>query len=645
MTFLSQIFKLRERLSCGGARFRIPVHPAWGASLVLLAQSQTAWALSPQQVYAVAAKSVVALEVVNQDGRAVALFSATQIAPERFVTVCDALDGAHALRLALAEAGHSATPANPGDGAVRHIDVQLSARDRERNLCFVDVVQRAAASPNVAQPITLQLVSPPTGSRVYAVSNALGFGTGISEGVVSGVRTFPMGQLIQFTAPISPGSEGGALVDDQGRLVGILDYKRRDGQNVNFAASAAWLQDVVPRAAAAAEQLKRYDAARALLKAEQWGELAALADQWLQLQPQQADALRFAIAAAKGQKNVEAELRGWQALHKALPEEAHASLGLGLALLSAGKAPEALALAKQLVAEHQEDAKAYLLLARAQQASGDAKGAAASYRQAASLDAWQMEAYQGLADLAQAQGDTATAISIWSRLSGLYPEALGLRTRLVQSYLAAGKPKQAYVELENLPAQHRDSPQAWYWRGATLSDLGLPSAAAAAFNKSLDLKFEPADLAWGGIGSAMMEMLRYPEAIAAFSKANQLTPQNRRWQYLYGVALKDGGWAVESLALAEKAVKADPEIGAFWRLAGLSNGILARYPEALTAMERSLQLEPKQMSLWSNLVRVNQILGHRHAAREAYQKQRELDPQAAEETHRLYILPFEGGTP
>ena len=636
---------------CSRLRFQMARLFPWGVALALLVQSPAVWALSPQEIYAVAARSVLPLEVLDKDKRRVAFLSATQIESGRYVTICDVLDGAHALRVVLNRASLNATPTNPGDAGVRQVDVALSARDRERNLCFVDVITPTAERSSPVdlqantQSITLQLENPATGSRVYAVSNALGFGTGISEGVVSGVRIFPVGQLIQFTAPISPGSEGGALVDDKGRLVGILDYKRRDGQNVNFAAPASWLQDVLPRAATAAAQLKRYDAARALLKAEQWGELAALADQWLQLQPQQADALRFAIAAAKSQKNVEAELRGWQALHKALPDEAHASLGLGLAWLSAGKAPEALALAKQLVAEHQEDAKAYLLMARAQQASGDVKGAAASYRQAASLDAWQMEAYQGLADLAQAQGDTATAISIWSRLSGLYPEALGLRTRLVESYLAAGKPKQAYAELENLPVKDRDGALAWYWRGVTLADLGLPSAAAAAFNKSLDLKLDNPEWAWGGIGSAMLEMLRYPEAIAAFGKANRLNPQDRRWRYLYGVSLKDGGWAVESLALAEKAVQTDPEIAGFWRLVGLSNGALARDAEAATAMERSLQLEPRQSSLWKNLIRVNQTLGRRQAAREMHQKLQEIDPQAAEETYRLYILPFEGGTP
>jgi serine protease Do len=40
---------------------------------------------------------------------------------------------------------------------------------------------------------------------------------------------------IQTTAPISPGSSGGALFDRQGALVGITTSSVRDGQNLNFA--------------------------------------------------------------------------------------------------------------------------------------------------------------------------------------------------------------------------------------------------------------------------------------------------------------------------------------------------------------------------------------------------------------------------
>jgi tetratricopeptide (TPR) repeat protein len=82
-----------------------------------------------------------------------------------------------------------------------------------------------------------------------------------------------------------------------------------------------------------------------------------------------------------------------------------------------------------------------------------------------------VEAYPGLAALAQARGDSVTAISIWSRLSGLYPNVLKPRIGLVQAYLAAGKAAHAYSALEKLPEKDKDGAAAWYWRGVVLARL------------------------------------------------------------------------------------------------------------------------------------------------------------------------------
>jgi len=59
------------------------------------------------------------------------------------------------------------------------------------------------------------------GERVYAIGNPRGFEQSISEGIVSGNREED-GQLwIQHSAPISPGSSGGALISSRGELLGI----------------------------------------------------------------------------------------------------------------------------------------------------------------------------------------------------------------------------------------------------------------------------------------------------------------------------------------------------------------------------------------------------------------------------------------
>src|SRR5258708_13155052 len=64
----------------------------------------------------------------------------------------------------------------------------------------------------------------------------------ISNGIVSGFREASGGvKLIQTTAPISAGSSGGGLFDDQGRLVGITTLVAKDSQNLNFPISPQYI--------------------------------------------------------------------------------------------------------------------------------------------------------------------------------------------------------------------------------------------------------------------------------------------------------------------------------------------------------------------------------------------------------------------
>ena len=56
-----------------------------------------------------------------------------------------------------------------------------------------------------------------------------------AEGNISGLRRFDNTNLIQTSAPISPGSSGGGLFDKPGNLIGITSFMIKGGNNLNFA--------------------------------------------------------------------------------------------------------------------------------------------------------------------------------------------------------------------------------------------------------------------------------------------------------------------------------------------------------------------------------------------------------------------------
>jgi trypsin-like peptidase len=88
------------------------------------------------------------------------------------------------------------------------------------------------------------------GDEVYAVGNPRGLEGTFSQGIISAVRqisAFGGNKILQITAPISPGSSGGPVLDSQGRVIGIAVATIRGGQNLNFAIPSGYLSSLLSK--------------------------------------------------------------------------------------------------------------------------------------------------------------------------------------------------------------------------------------------------------------------------------------------------------------------------------------------------------------------------------------------------------------
>ena len=94
---------------------------------------------------------------------------------------------------------------------------------------------------------------PVVGDRVFVIGNPEGLIQTLSDGLVSSLRQFAGASVIQITAPISPGSSGGPVLDTTGAVVGIASYSYREGQNLNLAIPASYVAQL--RTASTAESL------------------------------------------------------------------------------------------------------------------------------------------------------------------------------------------------------------------------------------------------------------------------------------------------------------------------------------------------------------------------------------------------------
>jgi S1-C subfamily serine protease len=78
------------------------------------------------------------------------------------------------------------------------------------------------------------------GDRVLVIGNPDGLYGTVSDGIVSAFRDG--GNMIQITAPISAGSSGSPVLDQNGTVIGVATAFDTKGQNLNFAISsdAVW---------------------------------------------------------------------------------------------------------------------------------------------------------------------------------------------------------------------------------------------------------------------------------------------------------------------------------------------------------------------------------------------------------------------
>ncbi|HNW89068.1 MAG TPA: S1C family serine protease [Bacteroidales bacterium] len=103
------------------------------------------------------------------------------------------------------------------------------AADKSVDLILLKVI--GLTSPSIK--LATATVTP--GQKVYVLGSPKGLPATISDGIVSGLRDFEGYKLIQITAPISPGSSGGPVLNSSGELIGISVGQFANGQNLNFA--------------------------------------------------------------------------------------------------------------------------------------------------------------------------------------------------------------------------------------------------------------------------------------------------------------------------------------------------------------------------------------------------------------------------
>lgn len=192
--------------------------------LVLCWRPGTSVAQSAREVAAKVSPSVVLLVMEDSNGQPLAMGSGFVIKEGIVATNLHVIEGASRGYAKLAD---------------RKEKLNIAGRvavDTARDIALLAVDDIKAPALRIGDSTQLAV-----GDEVYAVGNPRGLEGTFSAGIISSVRKVGNDSLLQITAPISPGSSGGPVLNSKGEVIGVAVATFKGGQNLNFAIPSAYL--------------------------------------------------------------------------------------------------------------------------------------------------------------------------------------------------------------------------------------------------------------------------------------------------------------------------------------------------------------------------------------------------------------------
>ena len=125
------------------------------------------------------------------------------------------------------------------DGHIYPID-NIVAENKYVDLikAHVDIPRKHIKIANITQEL------PEIAEHIIVIGSPHGLEQSVSDGIVSSVRSSQYPTLIQITAPVSPGSSGGPVINRKGKVIGVTTFYITRGQNLNFAVPSKYILDL-----------------------------------------------------------------------------------------------------------------------------------------------------------------------------------------------------------------------------------------------------------------------------------------------------------------------------------------------------------------------------------------------------------------
>ncbi|HEX6751561.1 MAG TPA: S1C family serine protease [Longimicrobium sp.] len=181
------------------------------------AQAQPA-APTPREIAAGAHASLLMIRALAADGDTVGLGTGFVISPDGlFITNYHVIEEAAKLQVSLLDGGSWE-------------QVSLVSADPASDLALMQLPAHGLRAMKLGSDTQMEV-----GDKIYVMGNPLGMGGTFTDGMISGKRPLEGIAMLQISAPISPGSSGGPVMNERGEVIGVATMMVMGGQNLNMA--------------------------------------------------------------------------------------------------------------------------------------------------------------------------------------------------------------------------------------------------------------------------------------------------------------------------------------------------------------------------------------------------------------------------
>ena len=427
----------------------------------------------------------------------------------------------------------------------------VAATDKINNLAILKVTANAIKPLPLGDSNIVRI-----GEAVYVVGNSKGMGGTFSNGIISSRRAKYTQEPFQVTAPISPGSSGGPVLNSKGKVIGISFMTLRDGQNLNFAIPVNILKELLGKSSTV-------------------------------IPFTHVDPIRFANIYLK-----------WGKEKYRLGDYQNAIADYDMAI--------------HLKSDHVD---AYNNRGNAKYKLGQYDAAIADYDMAIHLKSDHVDAYNNRGNVKYKLGQYDAAIADYDTAIYLNPDHVDTYNNRGKAKHNLGQYDAAIANYNIAILLNSDYADAYNNRGRVKYKLGQYDAAIADYNIAILLKPYYAD-AYNNRGRVKYKLGQYDAAITDYDTAIRLKPYFTQAYIRRGLVKEKLGQCNAAIADYDIAIRLKPDFTQAYIRRGFVKEKLGQRNAAIADYDIAIRLKPDYAFAYYNRGSVNVLLERTHKAKQ-----------------------------